>query len=124
MENRESRTESAEQKLGQRSQELGDQQRIDQKARALTAEQDGGSSSGSGATGGSRMEQQLGRVRQTEPVPDGDQLQTICDRKHMEEEILKTNTPPLSEAQKESLRERIAADNALIRKTPVGYCPD
>ena len=121
MENRESRIESFEQKAQQRSQELGDQQRLDEKARTLSGEQDRSRSSGARGPEVSRVEPQLGRGTQPEVPLDGFQTQSLCEEINMEKKILKGL--PDDSPQKKELQERIAHKEERVSRTPQGYCP-
>ena len=121
MENRESRLESVEQKTQYRSQELGDQQRIDEKARTLSGEQVPSRSSGARGLEVSRVEPQLGRGTQPEVPLDGFQTQSLCEEVNIEKELLK-RLPDDSE-QKKDLKERIKNKEEQVSRTPQGYCP-
>lgn len=118
MENRESRTELFEQKAQQRSQELGDQQRIDQKARALSMEQDRNRASGISGPEVNRIEPQLFRVTHTDHVPDGDEVQRIRETNaHKHLWIEQNRTAPQWQIDKE-LKD-IAYGEAQLQKTPL-----
>lgn len=122
MENRESKTESAERKFGQRSQELGDQQRIDQKARALTAEQDRSGSSNTGGIGGGRIELQSGRGASAERVLNGDEAAALCENMAFKRKWIEQN-PYAPAMQLEKMRKDVSDGEAQIQRTPLGNCP-
>jgi hypothetical protein len=122
MENHESRTELVEQQTGQRPQELGDQQRIDQKARALTMEQDRNSTSGTSEPEVSRIEPQLGRDTRTEHVLNGDEAAIVCESIAHKKNWIEQN-PHAPASQLEKMRKDIADGEAQIKMTPIGNCP-
>lgn len=120
MENRESRTELFEKQTGQHSQELGDQQRIDQKARALTMEQDRNRTSGTSGPEISRIEP-VSRGH-TEHVLDGDEAAAVCETIAHKKMWIEQN-PHAPASQLEKMRKDIAEGEAQVQRTPLGNCP-
>ena len=125
MEHRESRTELFEKGTVLRASELADQQRIDEKARDLTATHDGGGTVGESVreVGETDRKPDLGGTsRPLERVPNGEERQGLCEViAHKKSWIEHNASAPVW--QMEKMRSDIAEAEAQVARTPIPDCP-